>query len=579
MKISLKTSLVTLTLLAAACSTEIAQDGEDLETTSSELKPIVDIDPVTPPIGTIRPPVKPPVNPVVERKSPRVMSRSASGSQVTIGLDRAVAADEITLSSVQVLVVRPSGAGFVKQNLATGASLSSDMKSLSISLSQPVRAGEIYFPRATWKPCSGSTSGSRCSPRPARFGEVLVTSKRVNPLHGALADVTGVLTDFTVADPTGGTAPATAPSTQLLWNATTLFTAAPPQTLLELAEDPLPSQGTFRVKSSTPASESTENERRTERIIVNFDGGTIDCAKTGRGKNAFHLHSVSPDVYDQQSMYEDPQNPLPNTGGYRGHVRCEEDNNRLVFTTPGVLLGDSWFQIDLNVWSKEGNFMGNKVLEFKTKRPGLKVAATRVENHYGGDNTCDNDIFGTNYCDVYVTSAIATAGGGQPSRIPEQGDFGGMTYFPSDPNGGKRDLFPERVLYANANPIDEVVDVQMWAIDADDDSTWKKVFETAGKVAGAMATALTPIQPEYGAIAEGASAGFLGLAEIIPTNEDDFLGSGRFIFTQSMQRWGTQATTPIILDLSKNSPDRGPVRVFLRTEELPLSWRLPAPIL
>jgi hypothetical protein len=178
-----------------------------------------------------------------------------------------------------------------------------------------------------------------------------------------------------------------------------------------------------------------------------------------------------------------------------------------------------------------------------------------------------------------VTTAIATAGGGQPSRIPEQGDFGGMTYFPSDPNGGKRDLWPPRVLYANANPIDEVVDVQMWAVDADDNSTWKKVFETAGKVAGAMAAALTPIRPDLGAISEGASAGFIGLAEVIPTNEDDFLGSGRFIFTASNQRWGTQATYPIVLDLSKNAPNRGPVKVFIHTEELPQSWRLPGPIL
>ena len=580
MKTTLKTSLVTLTLLAAACSTEVAQDGDDLEMTSSESSELKKIDvggDITPigPIGPVKP--LPPTPTVVVRQSPRVMSRSASGAQVTIGLDRALASDEIAMSSVEVLVVRPSGSGFVKRNLATSASLSADKKSLSINLSEAVRAGEIYFPRATWSPCTGSTAGSKCSPRPARFGEVLVTSRRINPLHGVLANVGELATANTLAVNDGYTF--AAPSTQLFYTATPVLTAAPAETFMALPDEPLPAQGTFRVKSSTPTSESTNNERRTEKVIIEFDGGTIDCAKTGRGRSAFHLHSVSPDVYDQQSMYEDPQNPLPNTGGYRGHLRCEEDTNRIVFTTPGVLLGDSWFQIDLNVWSKEGNFMGNKVLEFKTKRPGLQVLASRVENHYGGDNTCDNDIFGTNYCDIYVTSAIATAGGGQPSRIPEQGDFGGMTYFPSDANGGKRDLYPERVLYANANPIDEVVDVQMWAVDADDDSTWKKVFETAGKVAGAMATALTPIKPEYGAIAEGVSAGFLGLAEIIPTNDDDFLGSGRFIFTQSMQRWGTQASSPIVLDLSKNATNRGPVKVFLRTEELPLSWKLPPIIL
>jgi len=405
-----------------------------------------------------------------------------------------------------------------------------------------------------------------------------VKSGKTNPLFdlataGVFQDA--VLSASPVTTP-GGAAP---PSPGVLFSTTALGVAAAPQTMVQLDEPPLPAQGTFRVKSVTPTNESTNAERRTEKVIITFEGGTIDCAKTGRSQSAFHLHSVSPDVYDQQSMYEDPTNALPNTGGYRGHLRCEQDTNRLIFTPPGVLLGDSWFQIDLNAWSLENNFMGNKVLEFKTKRPGLQVLATRIENHYGGDETCDNDWFGTNFCDVYVTTAVATAGGGQPSRIPEQGDFGGMTYFPTDPNGGKRDLSPNRVLYANANPVDEVVDVQMWAVDADDDSTWKKVFEVVGKVAGAMATALTPIKPEAGAIAEGVSAGFLGLAEIIPTNEDDFMGSGRFIFTSSMQRWGTQASYPIVLDLSRNLPNRGPVKVFVRTEELPLSWRLPGPIL
>jgi hypothetical protein len=548
MNTRLKTSLLTLTLLAAACSTEVSDDDFDMETDALEKKPIAGS------VGSIGATAS-----LAARKTPRVISRSASGSNVTIRLDRALEADELPLSKIQLLVVRPSGNGFVKRDLAKSASLSADKTTLSIALTEPVRAGEIYFPRGEWRPCAGSTSGMSCGPRPARFGEILVKSGRTNAIGDMIHVGTGVFKPV-------ATATASVP-------------VALPQTEVVLAEEPPPSQGTFRVKSMTPVAGATDVDRRTDKVIITFDGGTIDCARTGRGKSAFHVHSVSPDVYDQQSMYEDPAAPTPNAGGYRGHLRCEEDANRLVFTTPGVLLGDAWFQVDLNVWSKEGNFMGNKVLEFKTKRPGLKVLATRVENHYGGDNTCDDDIFGKNYCDIYVTTAIATAGGGQPSRIPEQGDFGSMTYFPSDPNGGKRDLWPPRVLYANANPIDEVVDVQMWAVDADDDSTWKKVFETAGEIAGAMAAALAPVRPDLSAISEGASAGFVGLAKVIPTNEDDFLGSGRFIFTASNQRWGTQATGPIVLELSKNAPNRGPVKVFLYTEELPLSWRLPGPIL
>jgi hypothetical protein len=567
----LKTSLVTLSLLVAACTAPTTDDGA--EEGSDALKKIGENGGIGEPVGPINPAIPGWPTPPVVRKAPRVMARSASGSNVTVKLDRALAADELNLSKIELLAVRKVGSGFVKKNLATSAALSADKTTLSIALSEPVKSGEIYFPRGEWRPCATSTTGSKCRPRPARFGELIVKSKLTSPL-GDIAVLDGITT-ATLNNVTTSPAPGHA----LFFNATAL-SAAPPHTDLVLAADPLPEQGTFRVKSMTPASDATEVDRKTDKVIVTFEGGTIDCSKTGHGQNAFHLHSVSPDVYDQQSMYEDPQFPTPNVGNmYRGHLRCEEDTNRIVFTTPGVLLGDSWFQVDLNVWSKEGNFMGNKVLEFKTKRPGLQVLATRIENHYGGDNTCDNDVFGTNYCDIYVTTAIATAGGGQPSRIPEQGDFGGMKKFADDPVSGSRDLWPNRVLYANANPIDEVVDIQMWAVDADDDSAWKKVFEVAGKVAGAMALALTPIKPEAGAIAEGVSAGFLGLAEVIPTNEDDFLGSGRFIFTASGNRWGTMATGPIVLDLSKNSPDRGPVKVFLRTEELPLSWKLPAPIL
>lgn len=513
---------------------------------------------------------------LVPRKTPRVMARNASGNTITLKLDRALAADEIPLSQMKVTVVRKENGALVRRNLASSTTLSADKTTLSVALTEQVKAGEIYHPRGFWKPCSGSILGARCRVRPARFGQVLVRSNRSSALDLAQAPVGGFQL---LALPSGlGAAPSvgtlglsTSPSSPLFaapTAATATALAAPPTTEVRLDEAPLPAQGTFRVKTVTPNDTQRAVRRDVDRIVVTFDGGTIDCARTGKGKEAFHVYT-STDGRMEQSMYDAPASE----GLFRGSLRCEEDTNRIVFETPGMLLGDAWFKIELNAWSKEGNFMGNKVLEFETQRPGIQVFATRLENHYGGDNTCDDDIFGTNYCDIYVTTAVATASQNETKRIPETGDYEGMKDFRVDPSSGSRVLGNGVPIFARAEPIDELLQVNVWAHDADSDSAWKGIFSAAGKIAAAAGAALLPIKPEAGAIAEGVAAGLNGIAEAIPSNEDDTLGSAQLNLTHSDNRWGTQSSYPVVVEATKNHPNRGPVKLFLRTEELPRSWR------
>ena len=573
MNARIKASLVPFLLLAAACSAELTDQGEGM-----------DGNPANPTVGETEEALTRTTTDVggtagttgstatglggfggidfaglTPRRTPRVMARSTSGSTMTLKLDRTVAADEIALSQMKVIVVRKSLGNVVRQNLATSASLSADKTAIQISLSEPVKAGEIYHPRGTWKPCSGSIFGSRCRIRPARFGEIVVRSTRSSPFENVNQNL-GLSMSLVATTPTQ-------PLTGLLATAQLAPAAAPPATAIFLDEAPLPAQGTFRVKSMTPSEFQTGVRRDVDRIIVNFEGGTIDCARTGRGKEAFHVYS-STDGRMEQSMYDAPANE-----GFRGRMRCEEDNNRIVFETPGYLLGEAWFKVALNAWSKEGNFMGDKILEFETQRPGLQMFATRVENQHGGDNTCDNDWFGANYCDVYVTTAVSTASQNETRRVPETGDFSGMPDFRVDPINGKRDLGYGIPIFARATSIDELVQVNLWAFDADSDSAWKGIFATAGRIAGAVGAGLLPIKPEAGAIAEGLAAGFAGLAEAIPSNEDDSMGRGTMNFTVSEQRWGTQASAPLYVDVSNNETNRGPVRVFLRTEEMPRSWQ------
>ncbi|MBK8214366.1 MAG: hypothetical protein IPK71_11510 [Myxococcales bacterium] len=491
------------------------------------------------------------------RPTPRVVSRTAAGATLTLGLDRALAADEVALAQMKVIVVRKENGQIVRKNLARSAALSADKKSVVVSLSEPVKAGEIYHPRGTWKPCSGSILGARCRVRPARFGQVLVQSRRTTPFAEVLP-IAGA--DLQVL----GTASKSAPSA--------IGTASPAPlatvTQLVLDEPAAPTQGTFRVKSMTPANLQRGVRRDVDRVVIELEGGTIDCARTGRGKEAFHMYTTT-DGRMEQSMYDAPASE----GLFRGTLRCEEDTNRLVFETPGNLLGDAWFKIELNAWSKEGNFMGNKVLEFETVRPGIQVLATRLENHYGGDETCDNDWFGTNYCDIYVTTAVASASQNETKRIPESGSYGGMKLFTSDPVSGSRNLGYGQVLFSRAEPIDELLQIKMWAHDADDDSSWKGIFSTAGQIAAAAGAALLPIRPDAGAIAEGLAAGFAGIAEAIPSNEDDTLGTATYNLTSSEGRWGTQSVGPTVIDISNGANNRGPVKVFLYTQEMPTSWR------
>lgn len=572
-------SLVAFAALAlTACATEMSDDGQEPldHETGSQAEGLTKVDPVGGgPIdvgggtggkggsggGTTTTP----------KKAPKVISRTASGSQITVKFDRAVSTDEIMLAKTTVSVVRHAAGNFQTMNLATGATLSADKMSMTIQLSQPMKAGEVYYARSKWK----STPTSK--ELRAELGEIAVSNGHFGPLNDAVVGNLQLQMIGTSAPaPTGKQVAGASPLLATATAAAAAPAAAPLVHMVQLAEDPLPTAGTFKIKSMTPADLSEGNKRETDRVIVTFEGGTIDCTKTARGKDGFHLYSVTPDVGFQQDMYEDPAAPSPtNAGAFRGAIRCEEDENRIIFTTPGRLYGDAWFHLDLNAYSKEGNFI-HKEREFKTERPGIVVSATRVENHYGTHDTCDSDgFFGSdNYCDIYVTSAIAARGAGQNGRIPEQGDFSEMRYFPSDANGGSRYLSPPRILFATAQPIDSVVDVQMWAIDADTDSEWKKIFEVAGEIAQATAATLAPFDPKDAAIAEGVSAGFQGLAKIIPTNEDDLLGSGRFLFTRDDARWGTQRGYETELQLSKNAPGRGPVKVFIYTEEFPRPWTL-----
>jgi hypothetical protein len=544
-----KLSVFALSILAAACSQQV--DGDEHESQSEELRRI-GVDPLPPIVvgggggGTV----------VKKRTTPRVVARSASGNTLRVTFDRALEAGEVPLGSTEVLVVRKSGSGFATRNLRSGASMSADKRTLSFAMTENIRSGESYHPRGRWQPCSGSTSGFSCKERPAQFGVVYVKSARTAALD--LAAVGPIVLNRTLF---------------------AANVAAPPATAIVLADEPAPpTQGTFRVKRVTPSEAAVDVSRNLQEVVVEFEGGTVDCSRTGRGKETFHLYSVDPNRSVQQSMYNVPGVNTPAGGDYRGRLLCEETENRIKFITPGILSGGSRFQIDLDqIWSREGNLMTGKVIPFETQRPGLQVRVSRVENHYGGDNTCDDDWIGANYCDVYVTTASASAGANLAARLPEVGDFSGMRDFRADAIHGSRDINPLEPIFFTSQPINEEVQLQMWAYDADSDSAWKGIFDTASKIAAAASSALLPIQPQYGAIAGGVAAGFAGLAAIIPSNEDDLMGSVNHYLTRDTQRWGTEAGR-FYVDLSKNHPDRGPVRVFLYSEEVPRSWA-PAPII
>ncbi len=82
-----------------------------------------------------------------------------------------------------------------------------------------------------------------------------------------------------------------------------------------LLDEPDPAeQGTFRIKLVTPNEFTVDNSRDVDRVIVTFEGGTIDCAATSHGIDGFHLSSATVGMQWQQSMYEDPAQPNPGRG-------------------------------------------------------------------------------------------------------------------------------------------------------------------------------------------------------------------------------------------------------------------------
>lgn len=542
---SLKLSILTLGLLAAACTQGFSDDDNDAQTAALGRRAPGGIDPLPPVIGPGG------GGTVVKRTAPRVVSRSASGRSVSVTFDRALEANEVPLSRTEVMVVRKSGGDLATRNVGTGAALSADKRTITFSLSEDVRAGASYQPRGVWQPCSGSTSGWACKERPARFGFVDVKSARTSP--------TDVLT-------------ANAGFAFLLANGA----AAAPVSEVTLPADPAPAaQGTFRVKRITPGDAAVDVPRDTQQVVVEFEGGTIDCAATGRGQDTFHLYTDDSDVRFPQSMYNAPNANTSASGDYRGRLLCEETENRLKFILPGLLKGGAHFKIELNgIRSQQGNVMNEKVMTFITQKPGLEVLVTRVENHYGGDNTCDDDWIGKNFCDVYVTTAVASTSTNMARRIPEQGDFSEMRDYRADAIHGSRDIWPPRPIFTTEAPVSEIVSFQAWAFDADKDSAWKGILNTAAGIAAAAGTALLPIQPQYGAIAEGVAGGLKGLAALIPSNEDDLMGSIEYNLTKNTGRWHTESGL-FTLDLTKNAPNRGPVKLTMFSQEVPRSWAPP----
>jgi hypothetical protein len=271
-------------------------------------------------------------------------------------------------------------------------------------------------------------------------------------------------------------------------------------------------------------------------------------------------------------MYENPTAPTARDKYYRGHLRCEENTNRLTFSTPGVLLGASKFQVEINAWSKTGKSLSH-ISEFTTKNPGLSVHVLELENHYGGDKTCDTYWNGSDYCDIYVTWAVAMANLEHVGRMPtDSSDYGNMRWYKQDPTGGRRQFRPGIALFASDVPVQERLMIQAWAHDRDETSRWKQVLASAGQVAKDAAPALATINPVASGYTVIGSGVLKGIAESIPSGEDEFLGSAS-ILLELAGRWGTRSGA-FNVDLQPRGPGRGPIRLQLVVDELPRSWRL-----
>lgn len=592
------TSFTLLALLTAACTTEMTDgapsDDGNVGATSEALGRTGAADPVAAGAGgTLRPvhPIDPidvqpiqPVDPIIvggattPAKPPRVLTRSVSGSQIVVRFDRVVTAAELPMSAMHVDVVRRNGTSFNKLNVLANASLAGDGRSLTMNLTENVKSGTAYYTRGSWKRCTtipiiGTTI---CKTFRAEFGEVVASRLRPAIVNGVLAtDLTAVAAVPRLVD-AGSRATLAAAS---LDGAPRVMNVTVDEPLA--APAPAAGPGTFRVKSMTPVEFSQENPRDLRTIIVSFEGGTLDCANMPLAQSTFQLYSRSPDVAAQQLMFHDPaaQNPT-DPFSYRGNLRCDQAENRLVFTPPGRLFGDVQYLVEVNAKSTAGDTI-HVEKDFYTERPGLRVLATRVENHYGTHDTCDDDgFFGSdNYCDIYVTSAIATAANPQTGRIPDSGDFSGMRFFPTDPVNGTRYLSPPKALYVSDKPTGVALDAKFLAYDADSTTAWKKVLAVAGGIATKAGAALIAIEPEAGAITAAVGSGLTTISDAIPTNEDDKLGVGGFQFTREDSRWGTTYPGEIEVPITNNAPNRGPVKVFLRVEEWPVPWHLQGPIL
>ncbi|MDB4934885.1 MAG: hypothetical protein JWP87_1857 [Labilithrix sp.] len=580
------TSFATLALLAAACATEASDtqtgDGDTASTTEAlgntgALGAVADdsFAPIKPaPVGTLTP-IDPigPIGPSVQypQTPPRVMSRSATGSSIVVNFDRVVTPVELPIAALHVDVLRRNGTTFDKLNVLASASLAPNGRSLTMNLTEPLKSSTAYYTRGNWKRCRTIPiiNATTCKTFRAEFGEVIASRTRPAIVNGIFATE---LTAATASPIFFKAANVGAPRVEKV-------AVDEPVALAALA--PAAGPGTFRVKSMTPIEFSQENTRDLRTVIVEFEGGTLDCANMPLAQSTFQLYSRSPDIATQQLMFHDPQAQDPsNNFAYRGNLRCQEADNRLVFTTPGRLFGDVQYLVEVNAKSKQGDSI-HVEKDFYTERPGLRVSATRVENDYGTHDTCDSDgFFGSdNYCDIYVTSAIAGANDPQTGRIPESGDFGGMHYFPTDPTGGVRYMNPFKVLFVSDKPTGVALDAKFLAYDADSTTAWKKVLAVAGTIATSAGAAIATFEPPIGAITAGVGAGLTTISEAIPTNEDDKLGVGGFQFTREDNRWGTTYPGEIVVPITNNAPNRGPVKVFLLVEEFPHPWHLSGPIL
>jgi hypothetical protein len=502
---------------------------------------------------------------------PIVRTRTISGSQIVIGFDRAVSASELPTAAMKVEVVRRSGTSMVKSNVLQGAALSADGRTLTMNLREAVQPGTAYYARGAWKRCRSILGRPLlCQTFPAEFGQLVVKSSAFAVLNGiAVARPTPVVfAPIARIDESAGIPQiqhVSAPSASVGFSA------------------PAAGPGTLRLRSMTPIAESLENSRDLKSVTMDFEGGTLDCANL-IVPETLRLYSRTPDIANNQLMFHDPAAPEPWNWGHRGSLRCLNDSgfNRLIFTTPGHLLGDAQYLLEVSVRSVEGDRL-TFTRDFYTERPGLQVFAQRIENDYGGNDTCDSEgIFGRNdYCDLYLTLAIAAGSADDQKKVvrfPDQGNYENIRKFSEDPVRGAIQFAPERSIFATPK-VGIALELDALAFDADDTSHWKKILGVLGTVATKVGATIAEQEPKAGAITAAVGAGLTTISEAIPEGEDDLMGNGGYRFTREDGRWGTQGGSVRTISISNGAPNRGPVRFQFRIEEYPRPWSMPSPIL